>query len=292
MKVVVVNELLDIDVHNHRVWFITGTSQGFGHELARVALERGDFVVATSRRPEIVRDAFPGYEHALVTIDMDVNNAEQVKAAVDTAIQCFGHIDILVNNAGYGLLGAVEEASDGEVRRLFDVNVFGLLSVTREVLPHMRGRGQGHVVNLSSLAGHTDNTGWGLYNATRFAVEGLSEALSQELAPLGIRLTVIEPGASRTNFLSGSLTAAETIIEDYEQTAGKARQWRDHKASQVNGDPLLRAEAMVNAIISDNPPLHLVLGQKAYDRALKKLESLQAELEAWRSVSLSTDKAA
>ncbi|ESQ79951.1 oxidoreductase [Asticcacaulis sp. YBE204] len=286
------HDLLEPEDQAHRVWFITGTSQGFGHELTRIALERGDFVVATSRTPDAVRAAFADHAHALVALEMDVNDATAIQAAVATALHCFGHIDILVNNAGFGLLGAIEEATDAETRALFDINLFGLLGVTRAILPHMRARRQGHIVNLSSIAGLVGSAGWGLYNASKFAVEGLSEALAQELRPLGIGVTVIEPGPFRTDFLGGSLGATQRIIDDYEVSAGQARLYRDTNHGVQAGDPALGAEAMFNAVTSANPPLHLVLGQGAYERAVKKLETLQAELKAWRTVSFSTDKAA
>jgi NAD(P)-dependent dehydrogenase (short-subunit alcohol dehydrogenase family) len=268
---------------------ITGTSQGFGRALVSAALDRGDNVVATSRSPEKVRDAFAGGKDRLLATSMDLNSDEQIAGTVELAIKRFGRIDVLINNAGHGLLGAVEEATDAAIAKVFDTNVFGLIRVTRAVLPHMRRQRRGHIVNLSSIGGLVGLPGWGIYNATKFAVEGLSEALAQELAPLGIGVTIVEPGPFRTDFLGGSLAMVESHIPDYETTAGKTRAYqRDNDGAQA-GDPELAAKAIIDAVVGKNPPLHLLLGALAYQRATAKVDSLKAEFEAWKAVTLATD---
>jgi NAD(P)-dependent dehydrogenase (short-subunit alcohol dehydrogenase family) len=204
------------------VWFITGASRGFGLEITRQALGRGDQVAATARHPEAITQAIPDAGNALLALPLDVTNAGQAAAAVSAAAARFGRIDSLVNDAGRGLLGAVEEVSDAEARAVFDVNVFGLLTVTRAVLPVMRGQGAGKIINMSSSGGFIGRAGWGVYSATKFAVEGLTESMRHELAPLGIQVTAIEPGGFRTNFLDdSSLLTAGVTIGDYAGTAGR-----------------------------------------------------------------------
>ena len=271
------------------VWFITGTSQGFGNELVRAALRRGDSVVATSRQPEKVAASFNGDSGRLLAIPLDLRSEALVSAGVDAAIKRFGRIDVLVNNAGHGLLGAVEEATDAEVAGVFETNVFGLLRVTRAVLPYLRKRRSGHIVNLSSIGGLVGLPGWGIYNSTKFAVEGLSEALAQELAPLGIRVTIVEPGPFRTDFLGGSLAATKQKLADYEESAGKTRKYAIERDGAQPGDPALAAEAIIKAVTAENPPLHLLLGAFAYERAGAKLDEMKKEFAAWRDVALSTD---
>jgi len=271
------------------IWFITGTSQGFGFELVRAALQRGDSVVATSRTPEKVQKEFSAEADRLLAIPLDLRDPANIAAGVEKAVKRFGRIDVLVNNAGHGLLGAVEEASDSEIKNVFEINVFGLNRLTRAVLPYFRKQHSGHVVNLSSIGGLVGLPGWGIYNATKFAVEGLSEALAAEAAPLGIKVTVVEPGPFRTDFLGGSLTTAKEKIPDYEPTAGQTRQYAIDRNGAQQGDPVLAAEAIIQAITSENPPLHLILGALAYQRAAAKIESLQKDFETWREVALATD---
>jgi NAD(P)-dependent dehydrogenase (short-subunit alcohol dehydrogenase family)/cytochrome b561 len=274
---------------DHRVWMITGASQGFGQELVRAALQRGDSVIATSRHPQKVVTAFKEASDRLLAVSMDLRDPTQIAAAVATALARFGRIDVLVNNAGHGLLGAVEEASDAEIATVYETNVFGLLRVTHAVLPHFRERRRGHVVNLSSIGGLIGIPGFGIYNSTKFAVEGLSEALAKEVAPLGIRVTIVEPGPFRTNFLAGSLTIAGRKLSDYDQTSGRARAGAVERNGNQPGDPLRAAEAIIKAVTSPNPPLHLLLGKLAYDTATAKLDNLRKEFETWREVTLSTD---
>jgi NAD(P)-dependent dehydrogenase (short-subunit alcohol dehydrogenase family) len=271
------------------VWFITGTSQGFGHELVRAALERGDSVLATSRYPNKVSAAFPDVSGRLVAASMDMRWPGQVSNAVQSALIHFGRIDVLVNNAGHGFVGAVEEASDDEINSVYETNVLGLIRVTRAVLPHFRAQRSGHIVNLSSISGLVGMPGFGIYNSTKFAVEGLSEAMAHELAPLGIRVTIVEPGPFRTDFLGGSLAIARKTIADYDETAGRARAGATTRNGNQPGDPARAAQAIVNAVTSDHPPLHLLLGGFAYEQAAAKLDNLRNEFETWREVTLDTD---
>ena len=220
---------------------------------------------------------------------MDLRDRAQIASVVERAIARFGCIDVLVNNAGYGVTGAVEEASEKEITAVYDTNVFGLLRVTRAILPHMRKQRTGHIVNLSSIGGLTGLPGWGIYNSTKFAVEGLSEALAAELAPLGIGVTLVEPGPFRTDFLGGSLVKAANTLPDYEATAGKTRAGTVERNGKQQGDPALAADAIVQAVTSPEPPLHLLLGRWAYDRFNQKLDALRHEMEAWREIGLGTD---
>lgn len=273
----------------NRVWLITGASQGFGLELVRAALQRGDAVIATSRNPDKIADAFPDSPDRLLALAMDLRDPAQIAGVVQAAITRFGRIDVLVNNAGYGFIGAVEEASDEEITRVHETNVLGLLRVTRAVLPHFRERRSGQVVNLSSIGGLIGIPGFGIYNSTKFAVEGLSEALAHEVAPLGIRVTIVEPGPFRTNFLSSSLALAGQTLADYDQTAGRTRAGAAQRNGNQPGDPVRAAEAIIQAVTSENPPLHLLLGQFAWQQATAKLDTLRKEFETWRTVTLGAD---
>lgn len=274
---------------SQRVWFITGASQGLGLEIARAALHCGDRVVATSRNTEQAAASIGGDSDQLLVVPMDLGSESGVQSAVDAALAWAGRIDVLVNNAGYGLIGAVEEVSDDEVRAIFEVNVFGLLRVTRAVLPHMRAQRNGHVINLSSMAGLSGNTGYGIYNATKFAVEGLSEALALDAGGLGIRVTVVEPGPFRTNFLGGSIAVASNEIADYAETAGETRAARAPRHGNQPGDPVRAADAIVQVVDAEHPPLHLLLGAIAYERTENKLDALRKDMDTWRAVSDSTD---
>jgi NAD(P)-dependent dehydrogenase (short-subunit alcohol dehydrogenase family) len=276
-------------INNQLVWMITGTSQGFGHELVRAALQRGDSVIATSRNPHKVAAAFPEASDRLLAVPMDLRDPAQISSAVQAGLARFERIDVLVNNAGHGLIGAVEEASDAEIANVHETNVFGLLRVTRAVLPHFRKRRSGHVVNLSSIGGIIGIAGFGIYNSTKFAVEGLSEALAHEVAPLGIRVTIVEPGPFRTDFLGGSLAVAGKTLADYDQTSGRTRAGATERHGNQPGDPVRAAEAIIRAVTSENPPRHLLLGRFAYDHATAKLDTLRKEYEAWREVTLGAD---
>ncbi|MCX6957833.1 MAG: oxidoreductase [Verrucomicrobiae bacterium] len=269
-------------------WFITGTSGGFGSELVRAALARGDSVVATSRDPEKVEATFPNCSDRLLALRVNLHSVSEIEEAVAVAIATFGKIDILVNNAGYGLIGAMEEESEKEILELFQINVFALLRMTRAVLPHFRKNRSGHIVNISSVWGLTSDAGAGIYNATKFAVEGLSQALVQEVKPLGINVTIVEPRGFRTNFFTSAVLTS-TIIDDYKETVGALRGRIERKHQTQRGDPKLGAEAIVNAVTSQHPPLHLLLGPDAYKDTIEHLDAQRREFEAWREVTHSTD---
>jgi NAD(P)-dependent dehydrogenase (short-subunit alcohol dehydrogenase family) len=271
-----------------QVWFITGASRGLGLEIVRAARAQGHAVVAAARDPQAAADAV-GRDEQLLPVKLDVTDQAQAQAAVAAALARFGRIDVLVNNAGRGLLGAVEEASAQETRAVFTVNVDGLLNVTRAVLPAMRRQRSGRILNISSMAGFTAWAGWGVYAATKFAVEGLSEALDAEVRPLGIRVTIIEPGRFRTDFLDErSLHRAAQVIPDYSATAGAARQRAVTTHRSQPGDPAKGAAAIVSLGASTDPPLRLQLGADAVATVEAKLAQVTAELAAWRKVAQST----
>lgn len=272
-----------------RVWFITGASRGFGLETARAALARGDRVVATARRPESIT-AVLGEHDTLLPLGLDVTDEAQAVAAAQAAVERFGRIDVLLNNAGFGLLGAVEEASAQEVERVYATNVFGLLKVTRAVLPHMRRARSGLVINISSIGGYWSYPGWTVYGSTKFAVEGLSEGLARELAPLGIRVTCVQPGFFRTDFLdASSLSSTATQIEDYASTVGAMRSFSAGANHRQPGDPRKLVQALLQVADSSEPPVRLPLGSDAVAQLEEKLGIVTGELAQWRALSLSTD---
>ncbi|MGY8711161.1 oxidoreductase [Bradyrhizobium sp. 18BD] len=272
-----------------RVWFITGASRGFGALIAEAALKAGDAVVATARDPSTVT-ARLGDQKRLLATRLDVTSETEAHEAAGQAVKKFGRIDILVNNAGYGLLGAIEEASDAETQKLFGTNVFGLLSVTRAVLPHMRLQRSGHVINISSVGGYAGFPGWGVYGATKFAVEGLTEALAGEVAPLGIKVTVVEPGFFRTDFLDeSSLSRTAQVIDDYHESVGKTRAHAADVNGGQRGDPRKLAQAFLKLVDAQNPPLRLPLGSDTVERIEAKNIFVARELAGWRTVATSTD---
>jgi NAD(P)-dependent dehydrogenase (short-subunit alcohol dehydrogenase family) len=273
-----------------RVWFITGASRGFGALIAEQALAAGDAVVATARNPAQVT-ARLGEHERLLPVALDVTRDDQAHAAVAAAVKRFGRIDVLINNAGYGLLGAVEESSADEVQKVFATNVFGLLAVTRAVLPQMREQRSGHVINLSSIGGYSAAfPGWGVYCATKFAIEGISESLAVELAPLGIKVTVVEPGFFRTDFLDdSSLSKVQQPIGDYHESVGATRTMAADYNHQQPGDPAKLAVAMLALVNAKNPPLRLPLGSDTVARIEAKNASVAQELQQWRELALSTD---
>lgn len=271
-----------------RVWFITGCSTGFGRELvSQLLLGRGQRVVATARNPAALEEF--GSHPAAFIAELDVTKADQITAVVARAESEFGRIDVLINNAGYGYLAAIEEGEEDEVRAMFETNVFGLVNVTKAVLPGMRARRGGHIVNISSMGGLIGFPGIGYYNATKFAVEGLSEALAKEVEPLGIRVTIVEPGPFRTDWAGRSLKTPMAPIADYTGTAGARREAIRAYSGNQPGDPVRAATAMIEAVESPNPPLHLLLGKPAYDMLNEKLKTFAAEVAAWREVTLSAD---
>jgi NAD(P)-dependent dehydrogenase (short-subunit alcohol dehydrogenase family) len=272
-----------------RIWFITGASRGFGALIAAEALAAGDAVVATARNPGTVT-ATLGQHERLLAVRLDVTSETEAHDAVAQAVKKFGRIDVLINNAGYGLLGAIEEASDSETRQLFGTNVFGLLNVTRAALLHMRRQRAGHIINLSSVGGYTGYPGWGVYGATKFAVEGISEALGAEVAPLGIHVTVVEPGFFRTDFLDdSSLVRTAQHIDDYSETVGKTRAHAADVNHGQRGDPRKLAKAFLQLVSAANPPTRLPLGSDTVERIESKHAHVERELAAWREVATSTD---
>ncbi|PLZ02960.1 short-chain dehydrogenase/reductase [Burkholderia sp. WAC0059] len=272
-----------------RVWFITGASRGIGALIAQAALADGNAVVATGRNVEPIV-ARLGDSPALLPLRLDVTDEAQARAAVDAALARFGRLDVLVNNAGFGLLGAVEESRDADVRRMYDTNVFGLLNVTRAALPAMRARRSGHVVNISSIGGYRGSAGFGVYCSTKFAVEGLTEALHRELEPLGIHATVVEPGYFRTDFLdASSLVVAPDVIDDYDATAGAVRRRAAGLNRRQPGDPERLAAALVSLVDAPHPPLRLPLGTDTLKAIAEKNAFVEQETEAWRALSASTD---
>jgi len=273
----------------NKVWFITGASRGFGLLIARDALARGDSVVAAARNPQTIADAL-GVHPELLPVQLDVTREAAAVVAVQAAIERFGRIDVLVNNAGYGILGAVEETSADEVRRNYETNVFGLLHVTRAVLPVMRKQHSGHVMNISSVGGYSAYQGWGIYSSTKFAVEGLSEAMALELAPLGVHVTVVEPGFFRTDFLdASSLSETAARIDDYRDTVGAMRTFAAGVNHQQPGDPEKLSKALLQLADSAQPPLRLHLGSDTIARVREKNRFVEQEMAAWLELSLSTD---
>ena len=273
----------------NKVWFITGASRGFGSLFARDALARGDYVVATARNAQSVTEALGNHPN-LLAVNLDVTKEAAAVVAAQQAIERFGRIDVLVNNAGYGLLGAVEEASADEVRKQYETNVFGLLNVTRAVLPQMRKQRSGHVINISSIGGYSAYYGWGVYGSTKFAVEGLSEGMAAELAPLGIHVTVVEPGFFRTDFLDAtSLVKTELVIEDYAETVGAMRTFAAAANHQQPGDPARLSQAMMKLVDAEKPPVRLQLGSDTVARVREKNRFVEQEMTQWMDVALSTD---
>jgi NAD(P)-dependent dehydrogenase (short-subunit alcohol dehydrogenase family) len=272
-----------------RTWFITGASRGFGILIAEQALRSGDAVIATARNPQDITDRL-GEQPNLLAVRLDVTREEEAHQAVAEGIKRFGRIDVLINNAGFGVLGAVEETSASETERLFATNVFGLLNVTRAVLPHMRAQRSGRVINISSIGGYQAYMGWGVYGSTKFAVEGITEALHQELAPLGIQATVVEPGFFRTDFLDEqSLIKTRLELADYDETVGKMRAFAEAANHAQPGDPLKFAEAMLALVNAPNPPLRLALGSDTVARIEAKNRLVAQELAEWNELALSTD---
>jgi NAD(P)-dependent dehydrogenase (short-subunit alcohol dehydrogenase family) len=272
-----------------KTWFITGASRGIGALVVERALVKGDAVVATARNPQVVVDRL-GKNPNLLSVALDVTDEKQAVAAAKTAIDRFGRIDVLLNNAGFGLMGAVEEASAAEVEAVYRTNVFGLLTVTRAVLPHMRKARSGRILNISAIVGYRGAAGFGVYSSTKFAVEGLSEALHDELAPIGIHVTVVEPGYFRTDFLdTSSLSVSRTRITDYDATAGKVRTVAAGLSHNQPGDPRKLADVLAAFVEAPNPPMRLPLGSDTVMAIEGKHEADRAILGEWRSVSASTD---
>jgi len=271
------------------VWFITGCSTGFGRELAKLTIARGWPTVVTARDKARVADLATAHEANTLALDLDVTDPAQVKAAVLAAEQRFGRIDVLVNNAGYGYQSTVEEAEEQEIRDQFEANVFGLFAITCAVLPGMRQRRHGHIINITSVAGFIGFPGSGFYAASKHAVEGFSDALYAEGRPLGIKVTCVAPGPFRTDWAGRSLRQTKSTIPDYAETAAaRMRQTAEYSGKQA-GDPVRAGEAMIRITQVENPPRHLVLGELGYNNVTNKLRERLAQIEEWRETSLGAD---
>ena len=271
-----------------KVWFITGTSAGIGKELAETALEKGYKVVATARKPEVLKDLAEKYPETVLTLKLDVTNKNDISEAIDKTIEKFGKIDVVVNNAGYGLLGAVEDPGDEQIRQQFETNFFGVLNVVRGVLPTLRSQKSGHIINVSSGLGFFAFPSYGYYSATKFAVQGLSDALAQEVAPLGIKVTIAEPGGTRTDFIKGVVQPENALPEEYPTTANLFEQFGNNNQSSQLSDPRRVAEALIEIVESENPPLHLPLGEDSYNGIQNHLEKIKQEIAERREISVDT----
>jgi NAD(P)-dependent dehydrogenase (short-subunit alcohol dehydrogenase family) len=271
------------------VWLITGCSTGFGRELAKLVLERGWRAVVTARDPSKVKDLAEGHGDRALVLPLDVTNRTQIEATVAQAQQHFGRIDALVNNAGYGYLAAIEEGEDDEVRAMFETNVFGLVDMTKAVLPVMRAQKSGLIVNVSSIGGIASFPATGYYHATKYAVEGLSESLAQEVKPLGIGVLIVEPGPFRTNWAGPSIKQSATVIDAYADTAGVRRTQTEQRSGKQAGDPVRAAQAIIDAALSDQPPLRLLLGKITLDLAYKKLDFMRGDFDTWKATTEGAD---
>jgi NAD(P)-dependent dehydrogenase (short-subunit alcohol dehydrogenase family) len=271
------------------VWLITGCSTGLGRALAERVLLNGQRCVATARNPAQIADIVATYPETALAIGLDVTDARQRQDVVARAEKAFGRIDMLVNNAGHGYSAAVEEGDDSAIRPMFETNFFALAAMTRLVLPGMRSRGGGHIINISSIGGLVGNPASGYYNATKFAVEGLSQALAKEVGPLGIRVSLIEPGPFRTDFQGRSMTSAAKPIDAYAETAGARRTQLKASSGKQPGDPVRAADAIIKVVESADPPLHLVLGKNGVQRVREALQEVLRSVDEWESVSLGAD---
>lgn len=271
-----------------KVWFITGVSSGFGRTLAEEIARQGNKVIGTVRQAGQLAGfnaVSPGNTYAYL---LDVTNPDGVKATIEAAFNHFGRLDVLVNNAGFGFLGAVEEATIQDYREVMETNFFGALQVTQAVLPYMRRQGSGHILQMSSVAGFRATAGFGVYNASKFALEGMSEALALEVAPLGIKVTIVEPGPFRTNFAGSSIKQAHRKLEEYRPTAGVFERAMHERSGKQEGDPQKAAEVILQVVQSDDPPLRLPLGSTAFTAVRNKLQQVARDLDNWEHIAAQT----
>jgi NAD(P)-dependent dehydrogenase (short-subunit alcohol dehydrogenase family) len=273
----------------NKVWLITGCSTGFGRELSKAVIANGDKVAVTARKVADVNDIVAGNEANAIALTLDVTKQAEIDAAAKVTVDKFGRIDVLVNNAGIGYFGAVEESEEEQVRRMFDINVFGLGNMTKAVLPTMRSQKSGHVVNVSSIGGLRSFPAVGYYNATKYAVDGLSEALAKEVAPLGIKVTIICPSGFRTDWAGRSADNSNIVIADYATTAEANKNNIRGISGNQPGDPVKAALAIIKVTETENPPLRLLLGEAAYNGAKLKLEELRNDFETWKDTSIGAD---
>ena len=266
-------------------WFITGISSGLGKALAESVIEKGDFVIGTYRNQSQVDEFNTKYLGKAHSILMDITNELSIEKSISRIISEFGKIDVLVNNAGVGFAGAVEESSTREVKQVFDANFFGTLNLTQAVLPYMRKEKSGNIIQISSHGGIKAFAGFGIYNASKFAVEGFSEALAQEVAPLGIKVSIVEPGPFRTNFAGKRLGQAKNVIDDYCETAGAFRIKLKGIDGKQEGDPVKASKAIIDLVNSENSTLRLPLGKVALMSIEMKLDSVKSDLETHRETA-------
>ena len=273
-----------------KVWFVTGASRGLGAAIARAALEAGHSVVAAARNPDTLAETLGGPSERLLPVALDVTRPEDAQAAVTAATAQFGRIDVLVNNAGYGQLGAFEEVSAEDITRQFETNVFGLMHVTRAALPVLRQQRSGHIFNMSSIGGKRGGDRYSIYAASKFAVEGFSESLSAELAPFGIRVTVVEPGFFRTDFLeASSVRYGSHRIDDYADGSAQSQAFYEDRSGQQAGDPAKLALALLTLAADPAPPTRFAVGSDAFAVVMQKDADEIAEAEQWRALTISTD---
>lgn len=270
-----------------KVWFITGCSTGFGREIADAAIKAGYKVVATARNQEAIADMSRGNESNVLALGLDVTSPAQIQEAVSRALEKFGKIDVLVNNAGIGYFSSVEESVEKETRKMFEINFWGLMHMTNAVLPQMRSRKSGHIINLSSIGGLTSFPTLGYYHATKYAVEGISESLSQEVAPFNIHVSLIEPSSFRTDWAGRSSVKTRSQISEYQSAFGQLLE--GDLSGQEPGDPKKAAEAIVRVVELEHPPLRLLLGNSAYNAAKHKYTGLLQALEEWKEVTVNAD---
>lgn len=274
---------------NSPVWFITGCSTGFGRELAKLILSRGWNAVITARNTDQVKDLAEGYDDTALVLPLDVTNKEQVSSAVAKAEETFGKIDVLVNNAGYGYFTSIEEGEEEKIRAQFETNFFGLVNMVQAVLPGMRKQRSGNIINFSSIGGLVGFTATGFYHATKFAVEGFSESLSKEAAPLGIKVLLVEPGPFRTDWAGRSTSRTPVQIEEYKDTIGARMDASLQGSGKQAGDPVRGCEAIIKAVEDGTPHLRLLLGKMAYNLAIEKLEGMKNNFNVWKDLSLGAD---
>jgi NAD(P)-dependent dehydrogenase (short-subunit alcohol dehydrogenase family) len=273
----------------NKVWIITGCSTGFGRQLAKLTLSLGHQVVVTARKVDDILDIVADYPEQSLVLKLDVTVDHDIQMVVQATIEKFGKVDVLVNNAGIGYFGSIEESEDAEVRKMFEINFWGLMKMTQHILPHMRKQRSGHILNIASIAGLVGFPAVGFYNATKFAVDGISESLQKEVAHLGIKVTIISPSGFRTDWAGRSAVETNTKIEDYLATAeANTRNIRNVSGKQA-GDPFLAAKAMVKVVESENPPLHLLLGNGALKNARLKLEQLKLDFDTWEEITCGAD---
>jgi NAD(P)-dependent dehydrogenase (short-subunit alcohol dehydrogenase family) len=271
-----------------KIWFITGSSRGLGRSLTTAVLAKGDKVAATARNPEQLQDLADEYPGQILPLALDVTNQQQIDAAIESAVKHFGRIDVLVNNAGFGITGAAEAYTDEQVQSQLDTNLWAPIAITRAALPYMRKQGSGHILQISSIGGRVGSGGVTIYQAAKFGLSGFSEGLAQEVAPLGIKVTVIEPGGFRTDWAGDSMTYAKSI-EGYEATVGKREKFFKSGDFKPVGDPAKAAKVMIDIVDHPQPPLHLILGSEGLAIVKASEIAKMAELEKWAPVSISTD---